>query len=63
MIYYEIIVEYGSPVSQGYQEINNEGTQVIRLTDLDGNTLNIQGPYGYRFKYSAPPPQVTPSWA
>jgi hypothetical protein len=62
MIYYEIVFEYGSPVSEGYQELNNEGTELLRLTDLSGNTLVIEGPYGYRFKYS-PPRKVTPSWA
>lgn len=62
MIYYEIIFEYGSPVSGGYQELNDQGTELMRLTDLDGNTLVIEGPYGYRFK-TFPPVQVTPPWA
>ena len=62
MIYYEIIFEYGSPVSEGYQELNNGGTEQLRLTDLDGNTLEFNGPYGYRFKYY-PPTQFTPPWA
>ena len=62
MIYYEIIFEYGSPVSEGYQELNNEGTQELRLTDLSGNTLIIEGSYGCRYKYS-PPIKVIPSWA
>ncbi len=62
MIYYEIVFEYGSPVSEGYQELNNEGTELLRLTDLSGNTLVIEGSYGYRFNYS-PPRKVTPSWA
>jgi hypothetical protein len=62
MIYYEIVFEYGGPVSEGYQELNDSGTEVTRLTDLSGNTLIIEGPYGYRFKYS-PARKVTPSWA
>lgn len=62
MIYYEIIFEYGSPISEGYQELNDQGTELMRLTDLDGNTLIIEGPYGYRFK-NYPPIKVTPPWA
>ena len=37
--------EYGY-IGQMYQEINNG--QVVRYTDLDGNTLNLQGDYGYK---------------
>jgi hypothetical protein len=62
MIYYEIIFEYGVPVSEGYQELNNEATEQIRLTDLDGNTLELVNNYGCRMKYH-PPVQVTPPWA
>jgi len=62
MIYYEIIFEYGVPVSEGYQELNDEATEQIRLTDLDGNTLELVSNYGCRMKYH-PPVQVTPPWA
>ena len=60
MIYYEIEFSYGSPVPQGYQELNDGGTQEVRLTDLDGNTLILTGPYGYDFVSFTP---VIPSWA
>ena len=60
MIYYKIKFSYGSPVTEGYQELNDEGTQQIRLTDLDGNTLTLVGPYGYDFVSTVP---VVPSWA
>jgi hypothetical protein len=60
MIYYRIKFTYGSTVSEGYQELNDEGTQQIRLTDLDGNTLNLVGAYGYNFVSTTP---VVPPWA
>ena len=62
MIYYEIIFEYGVPVSEGYQELNNEATEQIILNDLDVNTLELVNNYGCRMKYH-PPVQVTPPWA
>jgi hypothetical protein len=60
MIYYKIKFSYGSPSLEGYQELNDEGTQEIRLTDLDGNTLIFTGPYSYDFVSLTP---VVPSWA
>lgn len=45
MIYYKIRFNYGSPVDEGYQEIY-EG-YVQRLTDIDGNTLDLIDNYGY----------------
>jgi hypothetical protein len=62
MIYYEVIFEYGTTVTEGYQEIDESIMVEVRLTDLDGNTINFDWSYGYRFKYS-PPVKVTPSWA
>jgi hypothetical protein len=41
-----------------YQEINNG--VVIRFTDLDGNTLDLSGEYGYFVVDSNPP---RPIWA
>lgn len=58
MIYYKIRFEYGSPVEEGYQEIENG--YVLRLTDLDGNTLDLVGNYGYGVSDTNPP---YPSWA
>jgi len=43
---------------QLYQEINN-GT-VVRLTDLDGNSLELQNEYGYYVVDSNPP---RPTWS
>lgn len=60
MMYYKIKFSYGSPVSEGYQEVNDEGTQEIRLTDLDGNTLILTGTYSYDFVLFTP---VVPPWA
>jgi len=48
--------EYGYE-GQLYQEISNG---VIRLTDLDGNTLTLEGSYGYRVINSTP---ERPVWA
>ena len=41
-----------------YQEIN-WGT-VVRYTDLDGNTLNLEGEYGYKIINTNP---ERPIWA
>jgi hypothetical protein len=49
--------EYGYE-GQLYQEISNGS--VIRLTDLDGNTLTLEGSYGYRVINSTP---ERPVWA
>jgi hypothetical protein len=57
MIYYKITFDYGSPVSEGYQEISNGYVQ--RLTDLDGNTLDLISNYGYGISDINPP---FPSW-
>jgi hypothetical protein len=53
MIYYKIIFDYGSPVNEGYQEIENG--YVLRLTDLDGNTLELESNYGYGVSDINPP--------
>lgn len=57
MYYYKIRFDYGSPVEEGYQEI--EGGYVQRLTDLDGNTLDLTSNYGYGVSDINPP---FPSW-
>lgn len=57
MIYYKIQFDYGSPVTEGYQEIL-EG-YVQRLTDVDGNTLDLVDNYGYFITDTNPP---FPSW-
>jgi hypothetical protein len=57
MIYYKISFEYGSPVNEGYQEILDGYVQ--RLTDLDGNTLNLVNNFGYGVSDTNPP---FPSW-
>ena len=57
MIYYKIQFDYGSPVIEGYQEIL-EG-YVQRLTDVDGNTLDLIDNYGYFITDINPP---FPSW-
>lgn len=57
MIYYKIRFDYGSPVEEGYQEIINGYVQ--RLTDLDGNTLELESNYGYGVSDTNPP---FPSW-
>jgi len=57
MIYYKISFEYGSPVNEGYQEILNGYVQ--RLTDLEGNTLNLINNFGYGISDTNPP---FPSW-
>jgi|Laugresbdmm110sd_1035091.scaffolds.fasta_scaffold451554_2 hypothetical protein len=49
--------EYGYE-GQLYQEISNGS--VIRLTDLDGNTLTLEGSYGYRVINPTP---ERPVWA
>ena len=58
MIYYKITFDYGSPVSEGYQEISNGYVQ--RLTDLDGNTLDLEINFGYKVVDPEPP---RPTWA
>jgi hypothetical protein len=57
MIYYKIEFNYGSPVIEGYQEIYEGYAQ--RLTDLDGNTLELVDNYGYFITDTNPP---FPSW-
>lgn len=43
--YYLCEFEYGYE-GQFYQEISNN--QVVRYTDLDGNTITLEGVYGCR---------------
>lgn len=60
LIYQLIQFEYGSPVSIGYMEINWAAGQCVRLTDLDGNTLDLTINFGYSVVDPTPP---RPSWA
>lgn len=53
MYYYKIEFDYGSPVLEGYQEIDSGYVQ--RLTDLDGNSLNLIDDYGYEVTDTNPP--------
>jgi len=49
--------EYGY-VGQMYQEISNN--VLLRYVDLDGNTMNLEGEYGYKLIDLNPP---RPTWA
>ena len=49
--------EYGY-VGQMYQEISNN--VLMRYVDLDGNTMNLEGGYGYKIIDLNPP---RPTWA
>jgi hypothetical protein len=42
-----------------YQESGLNGEGLIRFVDLDGNSLNLEGEYGYFVKDDNPP---KPSW-
>lgn len=57
MEYYLCEFEYGYE-GQMYQEVLNG--QVTRYTDLDGNTITLEGEYGYSIIDVNP--QI-PSWA
>jgi len=43
-----------------YQESGMNGEGLIRFVDLDGNTLNLEGAYGYYVIDNNPP---KPIWA
>lgn len=43
-----------------YQESGMNGEGLIRFTDLEGNTLNLEGNYGYKVIDNNPP---KPTWA
>ena len=58
MIYDKIKYIYGSPVEEGYRVLNDNGI-IDRLTDLDGNTLELVDNYGYFITDTNPP---FPSW-
>jgi hypothetical protein len=58
MDYIKIKFSYGQK-GQGYLEIGNDGEDVVRITDLSGNTLNIENPYGVFIMDKTPP---KPSW-
>jgi hypothetical protein len=60
LIYQLIQFQHGSPVSMGYMEIDWMAGQCLRLTDLDGNTLDLEINFGY--KVVDPEPQ-RPTWA
>jgi len=55
MIYQKILFTYGSPVSEGYMEIDETSGILTRLMDLDCNTLNLEPPYGYYVTDPEPP--------
>lgn len=55
--YYLCEFEYGYE-GQMYQEVSNG--QVIRYSDLDGNTITLEGSYGYNVVDVNP---QTPIWA
>jgi len=54
--YYLCEFEYGY-VGQFYQEISNG--QILRYVDLDGNTIILEGAYGYKLLDVNP---EKPSW-
>lgn len=55
MIYQKIQFQYGSPVLEGYMEIDNASGQLLRLMDNDCNTLYLEPPYGYYVSDPEPP--------
>jgi predicted AlkP superfamily phosphohydrolase/phosphomutase len=55
MIYQKIVFTYGSPVSEGYMEIDESIGQLNRLIDLNCKTLNIESAYGYFVIDTEPP--------
>ena len=55
MIYQKILFTYGSPVSEGYMEIDESIGELVRLMDLECNTLNIENFYGYFVTDTEPP--------
>jgi len=55
MIYQKIQFEYGSPVSEGYMEIDESIGVLVRLMDNDCNTLSLEPPYGYFVTDVEPP--------
>lgn len=55
MIYQKIQFQYGSPVSEGYMEIDDTIGELVRLIDLNCNTLNLEPPYGYGVTDPEPP--------
>jgi hypothetical protein len=57
MIYDKVKYLYGSPVEYGYRVLDDYGISQ-RLTDLDGNTLEL-GEFGYQCIL----PNPLPSWA
>jgi hypothetical protein len=57
MIYDKIRFDYGSPVEYGYRILDTNGVE-IRITDLDGNTLNLT-----QYGYICVLPNPLPSWA
>lgn len=60
MEYIRIKFSYGQK-GQGFIEYeNDENPDIIRLTDLSGNTLNIEKPHGYFIMDKNPP---RPEWA
>ena len=56
MIYDKIKFLFGSPVEYGYQVLTNDGI-FIKITDLDGNDLNLDS-YGSECVL----PNPFPSW-
>jgi hypothetical protein len=57
MIYDKVKYLYGSPFEYGYRVLDDNGI-IQRLTDLDGNTLDVEG-----CGYECILPNPLPSWA
>jgi hypothetical protein len=43
MIYHKIKFSNDYPVSEGYMEVDDNIGQLNRLTDIDGNTIPLEG--------------------
>lgn len=61
MIYHKIKFLNDYPTSEGYMEVDDNIGQLNRLTDIDGNTIPLEGlNCGYEVIDSNPP---RPIWA
>lgn len=61
MLYYKIKFNNDYPISEGYIEVDESIGQMVRLTDLDGNTLQTEGlTFGY---YPIDTNPEIPSWS
>lgn len=60
MTYYKIKFLNEYPIPEGYMEVDVNIGQLIRLTDLEGNTISLEGlECGYDISDHNPP---FPSW-